>query len=71
MGDEAITERLRRIDRSPSDLFVACPPQVLEFCHSARTPDERVRYREEIYIACVCDLQHEFVAPSHHRHGAR
>lgn len=47
-GDEAITARLRRIVRSPSDLFVTCPPQVLEFCHSARTPDEHGRYREEI-----------------------
>ncbi|MET9328451.1 PIN domain-containing protein [Tsukamurella sp. NPDC003166] len=47
-GDEAITERLRRIERSPSDLFVTCPPQVLEFCHSARTPDEHLRYREQM-----------------------
>lgn len=47
-GDAAITARLRRIERSPADLFVTCPPQVLEFCHSARTPEEHVRYREEM-----------------------
>ncbi|CAM3472622.1 PIN domain-containing protein [Occultella aeris] len=47
-GDASITARLRRIERGPSDLFVTCPPQVLEFCHSARTPQEHTRYRERI-----------------------
>lgn len=47
-GDTAITTRLRRIERAPADLFVTCPPQVLEFCHSARTPEEHARYREQI-----------------------
>lgn len=47
-GDAAITARLRRIERGPSDLFVTCPPQVLEFCHSARTPQEHALYREQI-----------------------
>jgi predicted nucleic acid-binding protein len=120
-GDPGITARLRRIERAPADLFVTCPPQVLEFCHSARTLEEHARYRERIslgfplehapdeslvldiqsalwgaglvrsagavdiliagyaiandatvltadhdfdHIAGVCDLQHEYVAPS-------
>ncbi|UGT64278.1 PIN domain-containing protein [Nocardia asteroides] len=49
-GDPGITARLRRIERAPSDLFVTCPPQVLEFCHSARTPDEHAHYREQISL---------------------
>jgi len=49
-GDEAITARLRRIERAPADLFVTCAPQVLEFCHSARTPEEHARYREQISL---------------------
>ena len=49
-GDPGITARLRRIERAPSDLFVTCPPQVLEFCHSARTPEEHARYREQISL---------------------
>lgn len=47
-GDARITARLRRIERALADLLVTCPPQVLEFCHSARTPDEHTRYREQI-----------------------
>lgn len=27
---------------------MTCPPQVLEFCHSARTPEEHDRHREQI-----------------------
>jgi predicted nucleic acid-binding protein len=49
-GDQTITERLRQIERAPSDLFVTCPPQVLEFCHSARTPEDHARYREQITL---------------------
>lgn len=49
-GDPVITARLRRVERAPADLFVTCPPQVLEFCHSARTPDEHVCYREQISL---------------------
>lgn len=49
-GDPAIDARLRQIARAPADLFVTCPPQVLEFCHSARTPDEHARYREQITL---------------------
>lgn len=49
-GDPGITARLRRIERAPADLFVTCPPQVLEFCHSARTPEEYSHYREQISL---------------------
>lgn len=49
-GDPVITARLRRVERAPADLFVTCPPQVLEFCHSARTPDEHACYREQISL---------------------
>lgn len=49
-GDPFITRRLRHIERAPTDLFVTCPPQVLEFCHGARTPAEYVRYRESISL---------------------
>ena len=49
-GDMVVTARLRRIERAPSDLFVTCPPQVLEFCHSARTPAEHAHYREQISL---------------------
>ena len=66
-GDPVVAERLRRIERAPADLFVTCPPQVLEFCHSARTPAEHTLYRERIALgfplgrapdeALVLDLQ--------------
>lgn len=49
-GHPGVTARLQRIERAPADLFVTCPPQVLEFCHSARTPDEHARYREQISL---------------------
>lgn len=49
-GDSGITTRLRRIERAPADLFVTCPPQVLEFCHSARTPGEHALHREQISL---------------------
>lgn len=49
-GDTAISARLRHIERAPSDLFVTCPPQILEFCHSARSPEEHARYREQISL---------------------
>ena len=49
-GDSIVAARLRRIERAPADLFVTCPPQVLEFCHSARTPAEHARYREQISL---------------------
>nr|WP_281497098.1 PIN domain-containing protein [Ornithinimicrobium sp. F0845] len=49
-GDPTITTRLRRIEQAPADLFVTCPPQVLEFCHSARTPGEHAHYREQFSL---------------------
>lgn len=49
-GDAAIAARVRRVECAPSDLFVTCPPQVLEFCHSARTPEEHAQYREQISL---------------------
>lgn len=49
-GDTAVAARLRRVERAPADLIVTCPPQVLEFCHSARTPQERARYRDRISL---------------------
>ncbi|WGW13064.1 PIN domain-containing protein [Saxibacter everestensis] len=49
-GDAGVASRLRRIERAQSDLFVTCPPQVLEFCHSARTPEEHARYREQVSL---------------------
>lgn len=48
LGDPAIVARLRQIERAPADLFVTCPPQALEFCHAARTPDEHAEYRDRI-----------------------
>lgn len=50
VGDSGIAARLRRIERAPADLFVTCAPQVLEFCHSARTPEEHAHYREQIAL---------------------
>lgn len=49
-GDAGMVARLRRIQRAPADLLVTCPPQVLQFCHSARTPEEHARYREQISL---------------------
>lgn len=49
-GDTQITARLRRIERAPADIFVTCPPQILEFCHSAGTPEEHAHYREQISL---------------------
>lgn len=49
-ADQAMVARLRHIERAPGDLFVTCPPQVLEFCHSARHPQEHERYRQRISL---------------------
>lgn len=49
-GDLSMAARLRRIERGSADLFVTCPPQVLEFCHSARTPQEYAHYRDRISL---------------------
>lgn len=42
----AIATRLREL--SPAHLFITCPPQVLEYCHSARTPDEYAELRGDM-----------------------
>lgn len=50
-GDASVEARLRRLERAPADLIVSCPPQVLEFCHSARTPEQHADYRELMSLA--------------------
>jgi predicted nucleic acid-binding protein len=42
----AIAQRLREI--SPEHLIITCPPQVLEYCHSARWPEEYAELREDM-----------------------
>lgn len=49
-GDAHVTARLRAIERSPADVFVTCGPQALEFCHSARTPEEHAQLRALISL---------------------
>lgn len=40
----------RGSDQAPADLFVICPPQVLEFCHGGHSPEEQSRDRERISL---------------------
>jgi predicted nucleic acid-binding protein len=42
----AIAARLREI--SSTHLIITCPPQVLEYCHSARSPHEYLELREDM-----------------------
>ena len=42
----AIAQRLREI--SPNHLIITCPPQVLEYCHSARSSEEYSELREDM-----------------------
>jgi predicted nucleic acid-binding protein len=42
----AVAQRLREI--SPQHLIITCPPQVLEYCHSARSPEEYVELRQDM-----------------------
>jgi predicted nucleic acid-binding protein len=42
----AIAQRLREI--SPDHLIITCPPQVLEYCHSARSRDEYAALRQDM-----------------------
>lgn len=42
----AIAQWLREI--SPNHLIITCPPQVLEYCHSARSRDEYEALREDM-----------------------
>ncbi len=41
-----IAQRLREL--SPQHLIISCPPQVLEYCHSARSPEEYLELREDM-----------------------
>jgi predicted nucleic acid-binding protein len=43
---ERIARRLREL--SPHHLIISCPPQVLEYCHSARTEAEYAELREDM-----------------------
>lgn len=42
----AIAQRLREL--SPNHLIITCPPQVLEYCHSARSRQEYGELREDM-----------------------
>jgi predicted nucleic acid-binding protein len=42
----SIAQRLRAI--APHDLIITCLPQVLEYCHSAQSPDEYAELREDM-----------------------
>ncbi|MFJ2620638.1 VapC toxin family PIN domain ribonuclease [Glutamicibacter sp. NPDC087344] len=42
----SISKRLREI--SPNHLIITCPPQALEYCHSARTADEYHELRNDM-----------------------
>lgn len=42
----AIAQRLREL--ATQHLIITCPPQVLEYCHSARTPAEYAELREDM-----------------------
>ncbi|WP_434811083.1 PIN domain-containing protein [Microbacterium sp. bgisy189] len=43
---ETIATKLREL--SPAHLIITCPPQVLEYCHSARTPQEYEELRSDM-----------------------
>ena len=43
---KAIATRLREL--SPTHLIITCPPQVLEYCHSARSPEEYQELRADM-----------------------
>ena len=42
----AIADKLRSL--SPSHLIITCPPQVLEYCHSARNQQEYTELRQDM-----------------------
>jgi predicted nucleic acid-binding protein len=49
LKSQPVVERIDRIVSGPADLFVTCPPQVLEFCHSA-PPDRHAEYHAQITL---------------------
>jgi predicted nucleic acid-binding protein len=48
-GHALLANRIRSIEASPSDSLVTCPPQVLEFCHSA-PPGRYTEFRDLISL---------------------
>ncbi|UFS58528.1 PIN domain-containing protein [Subtercola endophyticus] len=38
----------RLVELSPRHLIITCPPQVLEYCHSARSPAEYLELRADM-----------------------
>lgn len=63
----SIARRLREV--SPQHLIITCPPQVLEYCHSARDGEEYAKLRQDMdgllpawshpSVTDVLDLQQE------------
>lgn len=49
-GDLEVRARLDELERSPSDLLVTCPPQVLEFCYGAPSLAEHDAARARIRL---------------------
>lgn len=45
-SSHSIARRLREL--SPQHLLITCPPQVLEYCHSARSREEYAALREDM-----------------------
>lgn len=45
-ASSAIATRLREL--SPNHLMITCPPQVLEYCHSARSAQEYAELRADM-----------------------
>ena len=58
LNDPAVRKRFRRIEDTPSDQFVTCPPQVLEFCYSAPS-DKYDEYRVLISLGFPLELHPE------------
>ncbi|MDN4613589.1 PIN domain-containing protein [Leifsonia sp. F6_8S_P_1B] len=55
---DTIARRLREL--SPNHLIITCPPQVLEYCHSARSPEEHAELRDD-----MDELLPAWVHPTH------
>jgi len=55
-GDPAFMERIADIRSSPADFMVTCPPQVLEYCHSARGKEDYTEYRDAITLGFPLEI---------------
>jgi len=55
-GDPAFVERIAEIRSLPADFMVTCPPQVLEYCHSARGRDDYKEYRDAISLGFPLEI---------------